>query len=244
MDIFNGALLLNQGMFATLRDSPQVVRRGLMVVLLVGLLVGGVNAVQTLALALNPAREIAQQRAGIETSRGQMASAFAEPDLRRIVDDVFALAEAQLAVYEQVVAQPAALPPVAGAISSMLRIFIATPLSYFAGLLITVAFTHLAARQLGGQGSLQQMLGLAALSVAPHALDALSFIQGIGPLISWFAWAWGLMVLIYATSIAHTIDAGRAALAVLLYPILGFILAIVGFCLLTFVVSALGAVVG
>ncbi|NJM08448.1 YIP1 family protein [Candidatus Gracilibacteria bacterium] len=215
-----------------------------MVVLLVGLLVGGVNAVQTLALALNPAREIAQQRSAITTSRTETASAFAEPDLRRIVSDVFALAEAQLAVYEQVVAQPALLPPLAGAISSMLRMFVATPLTYLAGLLITVAFTHLAARQLGGQGSLQQMLGLAALSVAPHALDALSFIGGIGPLISWVAWGWGLMVLIYATSIAHKIDAGRATLAVLLYPIVGFILAIIGFCLLTFFASALGAVLG
>jgi hypothetical protein len=126
----------------------------------------------------------------------------------------------------------------------MIRVFVATPLSYLAGLLITVAFTHLAARQLGGQGSLQQMIGLAALSVAPHALDALGFIGGIGPLIGSLAWGWGLMILIYATSVAHQLDAGRAALAVLLYPILGFILAIVGFCLLAFLASGVGAIFG
>jgi hypothetical protein len=98
--------------------------------------------------------------------------------------------------------------------------------------MFAVVLTHIAARQLGGQGTIQQMLGMGALSVAPHALDALSFIPVIGSTLGVIAWAWGLVILVVATGIAHRLDSGRATLAVLLYPVIGILLLMLGCCAL------------
>jgi hypothetical protein len=131
-----------------------------------------------------------------------------------------------------IVELPTPLPRPVGTIFQGLGLVASMPLSYLGSLMFAVVLTHIAARQLGGQGTIQQMLGMGALSVAPHALDALSFIPVIGSTLGVIAWAWGLVILVVATGIAHRLDSGRATLAVLLYPVIGILLLMLGCCAL------------
>lgn len=241
MDTFNGALTLNQTMMRGLREAPDAVRRGLMVVLLVGLLVGAVEGIQLLLTTADPQRAtdlFAQQYDAFEQQLGLSANT---PELRAIVDALDENREGVVRLVGDVAALPTALPRPLSAALQALGVMASRPLAYLSGLLLTVIFTHIAARQLGGQGSIQQMLGLGALSVAPHALDALGFIPGLGGALRLVAFFWGLAILVTATSIAHKLDSGRATLAVLLYPVIGGLLGLLACCALFFLLIALGA---
>jgi hypothetical protein len=118
-------------------------------------------------------------------------------------------------------------------------VFVSQPFSYLGGMLLTVVCVHIAASWLGGQGTIQQMIGLGALSVAPHALDALTFIPFLGSMLAMVAWAWGLAILIVATSTVHRLDIGRAIFAVFFFPIIGILLLLLGCCVFFFLAVGL-----
>lgn len=241
MDTFNGALTLNQTMMRGMREAPDAVRRGLMVVLLVGLLVGGVEGLQLMLNTADPQRTAAlfgEQYDAFQQQLGLSANSAELRDLLRVLDENEA---GVVRLVGDVAGLPTALPRPLSVALQALGLMAGRPLSYLSGLLLTVIFTHIAARQLGGQGSIQQMLGLGALSVAPHALDALGFIPGVGSALGLIAFFWGLAILIAATSIAHKLDSGRATLAVLLYPLIGGLLGLLACCALFFLLVAAGA---
>lgn len=240
MDTFNGALTLNQTLLLGMRESPYVVRRGLLVVLLVGLLVGGVQGISSMITASSPDRIVAEFEAGFDQSVRQQALSANTPEQREVIRIINANKESLLNLVRTLVELPTPLPRPVGVVLQGLGQMASTPLTYLGGLVFAVVLTQIAARQLGGQGSIQQMLGLGALSVAPHALDALSFVPGLGPALSLIAWFWGLVVLVVATSVAHRLDSGRATLAVLLYPLIGMFLFGLGCCAL-FLFILLGA---
>jgi hypothetical protein len=240
IDTFNGALTLNQNMFRGMRESPEVVRRGLLLVLLVGLLVGCVQAISTMITNSNPDRIIAEIEVGFDESLRQQSLAATSDEQRLGVKIITENKEAVLNLVRTLVNLPTPAPrPLSIALQS-LGLALSTPLSYLSSLMLAVVLTHIAARQMGGEGNIQQMLGLGALSVAPHALDALGFIPAIGSTLSVIAWAWGLVILVLATSIAHRLDSGRATLAVLLYPTIGALLLLLGCCLFFVVTVAAG----
>lgn len=230
MDTFNGALTLNQRLLQGMRESPQVMRRGLLVVVLVGLLVGGVNGLRTLLGILDPARVIDPQRAAFEAQIDQSASLIGDPAGQAALRDLLELPLVMFETVSELADLPSTLPRPVGALTSALWVVTTTPVAYLGSLLLAVIFAHIAARQFGGQGKIQQMLGLGALSVAPHALDALSFIPVLGPSLGLVAWGWGLVILITTTSVAHRLDSGRATLAVLLYPFVLVLLGVLGYC--------------
>jgi hypothetical protein len=244
MDTFNGALTLNQRMLEGMRESPQVVRRGLLVVVLVGLLVGGVDGLRTMLAVLDPARTVAPQQAALKQQSDQIVTQIADPAGQALVRGLLELPVALLSSAERVAELPTPLPRAVGALTSGLSVLVTTPVSYLGGLLLAIILAHIAARQFGGQGSLQQMLGLGALSVAPHALDALSFVPILGSTLGLVAWGWGLVILIAAVSTAHRLNSGRATLAVLLYPLILALLGIVAYCGLVFFSVALLSGVG
>lgn len=229
IELFNAALTLNRQAMLELRESPEVVRRGLLLVLFVGLLVGAVSSTSTLINTATPERTVATVRALVEEQKRQITLGPNAEQLQPLIQFVNENDEQFYALLEELLGLPTPLPSPFGAAFRWLAGIVSTPLSYLSGLLFAVVFTHIAARQLGGQGSIQQMLGLGALSVAPHALDALNFIPVIGSLLGFIAWAWGLLILVVATAVAQRLDSARAAMAVLLYPLL---LALLGFLVL------------
>lgn len=239
IELLNAALTVNQNVMRGLRESPDVVRRGMMVVLFVGLLVGAVRGASDAITSASPERTIEAVRAQVTEIKGQLLdNPNADPQIIQLIN---ANEEAFYALLADVIALPAPLPRPVQVAFQWLASVVSTPIAYLAGLLLAVVFTHIAARQLGGQGSIQQMLGLGALSVAPHALDALAFIPGIGPTLGLIAWGWGLVILVVATMVAHRLDSGRATIAVLLFPLLGALLAFLALCLLLFLSVTLAA---
>jgi hypothetical protein len=244
MDTFNGALTLNRTLLLGLRESPNVVQRGLAVVLLVGLLVGGVNGVLTMLNALNPERDIAQVRTELENTLQEQAQLAPTPEQRAAIDVMVDNLEPGLEIWQAIIELPTPLPRPIGAIFRGLGAMVAEPLTYLGNLLLWVIFTHIAARWFGGQGNIQQMLGLGALSVAPHALDALAFIPFLGQALSLIASLWGLVILTIGTSVAHRLEIGRAIMAVVLFPLIGLVMAVLGCCLLFFATVAIGAGAG
>lgn len=240
IELFNAALMLNQNVMRGLRESPDVVRRGLLVVLFVGLLVGAVQGASALIGSATPERAVAGVRAQVDEFVDGLTLGANSEQFQPVIQLVNENEEPFYELLTEVLTLPTALPWQVQLAFRWLASVVSTPLSYLAGLLVAVVFTHMAARQLGGQGSIQQMLGLGALSTAPHALDALTFIPAIGPTLGFIAWAWGLAILVTATMIAHKLDSGRATMAVLLYPLLLGLLGFLAFCGLLVFAAALG----
>lgn len=225
IDTFNGALLLKKSLFVSMRDSPQVVRQGFLVVLLVGLLVGGIEGARGMLAVLKPDHEFARWSSQVEQSLTRMAFNARTPEERLFISALRENILAGTGIARAVMMLPTPLPPPFRAIAQGAGKLVSYPLSYLQDVLLSVVFTHIVATWLGGRGSLQQMLGLGALATAPHALDGLAFLPVLGPLLGIIAWWWGLMILIVATSFAHRLDAERATLAVLFFPMVGMLLA-------------------
>lgn len=239
IELFNAALLVNQKAMRELRESPQVVLRGIQVLLFVGLLVGAVSGAYQLTRTSTPEQTVAAVREQVDDTVEQMTLGANAEQFQPIIQVINQNEEPAYALLAEVLTLPTPLPRPALLLFQLLASIVSTPLSYLAGLLTAVIFTHIAARQLGGQGSIQQMIGLGALSTAPHALDALAFIPVIGPTLGLIAWGWGLVILVVATTIAHKLDSGRASMAVLLYPLIGALLGFLALCLLLFLSVAL-----
>jgi hypothetical protein len=239
IELFNAAMMVNQSVMRRLRDAPELVRSGLSVLLFVGLLVGAVNGASQAIANVSPERTGATIRAQVAEVKQQLRdNPNAQPEVIQFINNN---EEQFYALVDDVLALPTPLPRQVGVVFQWLNSVVSTPLSYLAGLLVAVVFTHIAARQLGGTGNIRQMVGLGALSTAPHALDALAIVPVIGPTLGTIAWAWGLVILVVATMVAHQLDSGKATIAVLLFPLVGILLGVLAFCGLLFMSAALAA---
>jgi hypothetical protein len=220
IDTLNGALLLKRSVFLHLRESPTVVWRGLMMILFVGVLVGGVHGVQAFFATLNPDYTYNQIQREVETIIDQQARESTLDEQRQILGIVDENLDPAIALLKRIDSLPTPLPRPVEAVVRGIAVFVSMPLQYLQGVLIAAIFTHFAACVLGGQGSIQQMIGVGALSTAPHALDALKFVNVLGDLITPVAWAWGFVVLVVATSVVHRLELVRAAIATIFFPLL------------------------
>lgn len=245
IDRFNGALLLRKNMLKEMRESPDVVRQGLLVVLLVGLLVGGVDGVRSALFVLDPQPELMRVQFSVERSLDQQALVSETQRQRQIITAIKDNVSPAFAILYRVNELPATLPRPLRAVLHGLGLFVSRPLTLLQGALIASILTHIAARWFGGQGTLQQMIGLGALSAAPHALDALVFVPILGSTFLFVSWGWGFVVLVVATAIAHRLEMGRALLAATFFPLIGIFLASLGCCiLLAWVAMAASAAAG
>ncbi|GAB4428488.1 MAG: Yip1 family protein [Chloroflexi bacterium OHK40] len=241
IELFNAALTVNQATMRRLRDAPDVVLRGLTIVLFVGLLVGAVNGASAAISTSTPERTVDQVRAVVDQQVESLVLGPNAEEVQPIVRFINENEESFYALLTDLLSLPTPLPRPVMLFFQWLASVVSTPLSYLSGMLLAVTVAHVAARQLGGQGSIQQMVGLGALSVAPHALDALAFIPVLGPTLGFIAWAWGLVILVVATMIVHRLDSMRATMAVLLYPLLLILLGTLLFCGLLFLLVAAAA---
>jgi hypothetical protein len=232
MQIFNGALTLNRKMMLSLREAPDAVRRGFLLILLVGMLVGMVNGISELIQTATPAQATETLRRQVEAQVDQLVLSSNNPSTAELTRIINENEEPFFQLFEDLLSLPTPLPRPVGLAFQLLATIVSRPLSYLSGMLLAAVAAHVVARQLGGQGSIQQMIALGSLSVAPHALDALAFIPGLGGTFTLIAWVWGLVVLVVATSVAHRLDSARASIAVLFVPLLLIVLGSLAFCLL------------
>lgn len=241
IDTFNGALTLNQRVFTEMRDAPDGVRRGFLIILMVGLLVGAIQSASALINLTDPERIVQEVMLSYRQSLEQQQATATTPQQREVVRLLQESEDEIAQMVRDIIAIPTALPRPVALILQALGQTVSAPLTYLSGMLLAVAFTHLAARQLGGQGGIRAMVAVGSLSVAPHALDALTFIPVLSFPISMIAWGWGLIILISGTAVVHRLDSGKATLAVLLYPSLLIVLGILLSCVLGLLFIALAA---
>ncbi len=222
--LFRGAVTLDDKTFADLKASPDVFKRGLMFVLVLGLFVGVVlGLVGTFqGLLTNPATEMAAIRAQIAQfiPAGQSQEFLANFDMGfRIAQRIMTEAKTPLPYPFQVFFQ-------------QLGHAVSYPFGWFGSILLYGVVIQFFAKLLGGRGTIAQMLGITSLSVAPLALQILSFVPCLGVVLGFIAWVWSIIVYIKATASAQELTIGKAIAAIALPIIIAFVLVLIVIVLL------------
>ncbi|MCC6454921.1 MAG: YIP1 family protein [Caldilineaceae bacterium] len=216
------ALVLEAEPFLTLAEDDNPWVEGLFLVTCVGVLLGGAHLIGGLlwTASLPPAAAV---REALLPSIQQLAALIGMGGDPSQVENFF----------RQVWGWGAGFVGYQGGFA---RLFFAllVPIGLVLQWLFLALTTHGAARLLGGQGTLVQMLGTAALAVAPQILGVLTIIPLVsvsGILLAF----WALLITYRAVEITHDLSWQRSALAVLAAPIL--------LILISFFVAALTSLV-
>jgi len=250
-----GAITLDISTLVRFRDAENVFRRGIVILILVGLVLGAVEfAVGFIGsfIAPSPEAQLAEMRQNFD----QMLR-FMPPDAAEAFEEQFlSNFEVGIEIGRNVVALPTPLPKVVGNLFEALGAWVSQPLAMLGGFLVYGIWVMLAAKLLGGTGRLQEFLGTAALSSVPYLLLILGWVPCLGSVLGLVAWVWGIVIWVAAAAVAHgwavpvataegdveryDVNWGRAILAVIL-PVLVLVVLMV----LIFVISlVVGLVVG
>jgi len=218
--IFRGALTLDTKTFDDLKASPAAFRKGftflLVIGLITGIVVGLVGMIQ--GLSTNPATEIAQARQGLEQTMGQ----FMPPEAAAQFLDSLNMG---MRIAERVTQEAKSpLPHPVGVVFEQIGVMVSYPFGWLGSLMFYGALVQIAAKLLGGRGTIAQMLGLTSLTVAPYILSAVAVLVNAIPfaggclasLIGLVEFVWGIVIYVKGTAVAHEMTGGRALMAVFL----------------------------
>jgi len=210
-------LLLKDEAFGEFKASPRVFERGLLIVIVVALLVGVVNSAAGLIsdlrqLSVEPQRQRVKQEA-IEGFERGAASARLSPELADIIKTYM---EAGIDIGFDIAALPTPLARPVGTILQKVGAALSFPFPYLSGWLLYTLLVLLAAKILGGQASVQKMLGCTALYSIPYILNVLGPIRWLGGLAGIVAFIWGVLIFIKAAAVANNITTERGFLATIL----------------------------
>ena len=249
------ALLLRGETLRRVSDRPDAFLMGLTVLLAVALLVGlpslGVEVIGGFQppVMVEPGEAQPNVSGAFDQVRPWLRSAGV-PDF--VLGQVLQLAEGNTAMIGTVATQieqlPTALPrPLAKAFIGLGH-WVSTPFANSPLPLAAVTLSTwlgygiwvmLAAKLLGGRGTLHGFFGATAFFAVPHVLDIFARVPVLGAVLSVVAFLWGLVIYIVATGASHRLSAGRAIVAVFAPFVL--LLTLVALVLLAFVVWALAA---
>lgn len=218
-----GILLLDSAAYTQTKASGQAFRRGLLVMLVVGLVVALVQVTAGAITTTFGGGPAAEMRSFIDQMQGPYGQFMPDPTTRQMVVGTL---QSVAKIIEQIDKLPTPLPkPIGGFLASLGQIA-SRPFSLFGSLIGYTLLVQLAAWLLGGKGRVQDLLGLGALSCAPHILDVFNGLPCLGFIISFIAAVWGLVIYVKATAVAHEMSPGKAFLAVIL-PLLVFLLIVI-----------------
>lgn len=235
------SLLLRTSSFVVWRDRPDVFGRGLLLLVIVSLVVGLANAATGLVRELqapSPGTALEQMRAGFRQGMEQArATTDIPPEVERQIETYF---EAGLGIGQAIAVLPVRISQPTGHILQAIGRFFSTPFDWLGGWMLYTLLVTIAAHLMGGNGSVQQMLGLTALHAAPRLLGIIPPLLGLipvaGPTLEVFTgaavgigtWIWGILIYIAATAVASEFDWARGILAVLAPVLFVTILLLVG----------------
>lgn len=247
-----GAITLNIATLVRFRDSENVFRRGVTILVLVALVVGLVGFLVDFVTSLttSPEKEIAQM-----TQVFEQVFKFIPPDAAEEFNEQFLRNfEAGAGIAKRVDALPTRLPKVIGKLFTAFSGWVNEPLSMLGGFLGYGIWVMLAAKLLGGKGRLQEFLGTAALSSVPYLLLILKVIPCLGDLLGIVAWVWGTLIWIAATAVTHgwaeplttaegvveryQVKWGKATLAVILPALALAVLILIGAVIFVVLIAA------
>jgi hypothetical protein len=242
--LWKGALTFDTPTFSALSESGDAFRKGFLVLLLVGLLVGLVNGGVQLAQTISYGSPTGEMQAVLDQVEQSMQQGFdiakqyggeVDPEIEKMILDNL---KAGFKIAEDVAKVPTPLPWPWGSIFEFLGRMASVPFAWLSSLILYGIFVHIFSRALGGQASVGQFFGSVALARAPHLISILHFIPCVGPLLGVLAAIWGFLIYIHGTAVSQRFGHGRALLAVLLPIIVPFLLLAV-FVLFIILVAAL-----
>jgi hypothetical protein len=253
-----GAITLDIPTLVRFRDAEDVFRRGITILILVGLVLGAVEfAVGFIGGVVGPSPEAELAEMGQNFDR---ILQFMPPDAAEVFEEQFlSNFEVGLEIGMEIAALPTPLPRVVVNLFIALGAWLSQPLAMLGAFLAYGIWVMLAAKLLGGTGRLQEFLGTAALSSAPYLLLVLGWVPCLGGVLGLVAWVWSLVIWVGATAVAHgwadpvamgegveeqyRVNWGKAVLAVIL-PVLAILVLIVIVIGFFFVVGLIAAVLG
>lgn len=242
------ALTLQEAPFHMIAEGTGAFQRAVWLVVVVGLVVGGVNAmVQLPSVARTPTFDVDAYLRQIDQSfsYGNIMRGEQPPEVKEFLRIYRGSMESFASQIPKIMATPSPLPGYVGRFLTWLGDWLSTPFALLARWLGISIWIMLFARWLGGRGTLLSYLGASSLSVLPHLLRAFGFIPLLGGLLAVLAGIWGLIIQVKAVEITHHLPQNRAIAAVLLpYLLILFFLAILAFIafvgMIIFIASASG----
>lgn len=237
-----GALTLKTETFIHLRDRRDAFFQGVAVIVLVALLAGlpglvtdllrGVRGGSAVA-ALDDATDAFEQ--GLQQATPLLQNMPAETQAV-ILEQARAGFKLGMQIGSRIEQLPTALPRPLNAALQALGGWLSRPFGG-AGFPLAAAtlgtwlgygiWVMLAAKLLGGRGSLTGFFGATALFAVPHVLNILGPLPYVGALLGFIAWLWGAVIYVKATAVSHELSVERAVLAVLLPLLVAFVAALV-----------------
>jgi len=253
-----GAITLDIPTLVRFRDTQDVFRRGIIILILVGLVLGAVEfAVVFVGSFIGPSAEaqLAEMRQNFDQQLQFMPPEAAQAFEQQFLSNF----EVGIEIAQEIVALPTPLPKVVGTLFEALGAWVSQPLVMLGGFLAYGIWVMLAAKLLGGSGRLQEFLGVAALSSVPYLLLVLKWVPCLGGVLGLVAWVWSIVIWVAAAAVAsgwaapvvtaegdverYDVNWGKAILAVILPVLVLLVLAVVilVISLLVALVASLGS---
>lgn len=227
-----GGLLLDPRAFRAQRDDTRGLRRGALLVVLIGLLLGVASLIGSLGVYLTqPSNEQLNQTiyAGIVEMPWYREAVTGSPELVALIDDFF-VRQGGVAI------TPAPL-------FSLLGVLI-TPLVALLSWLISGSFLHLVARAFGGAGRFVQTLATTAVAAGANLLGLVQVVPYAEQIPGALLLATGLLGMLasyVAVREAHGLAPWRSFWAVLLGPLLLGLLLVALYCSAIFLFAGAAA---
>ncbi len=222
-------LLFRNAAYVEHARRPDVLKRGLLLLVIVSLIAAIIPTIQTLVNGLRPpqgAESIIQE---IEDSFQQFTQ-FMPPEAMGDfnLEEMLTYMRPGIEMGTRIAGLPTPLPRAVGGTLTAVGFFLSQPFIRLAGWLGYAIWVLLAAKLLGGKGTVAQSLGATALYAVPHAFDLFSPIPCLGAVIGLVTTLWGLAIYVKALAAANEFGLGKAIVATLLPAVVGMILSFFG----------------
>lgn len=221
-------LLFKDEAYARHATRPDVLKRGLAVLVLVSLFAGSLSLVVNVINGVQPV-DIEAQRREMEQSIQEFIQTWQQfSELPSGVDQQIEDFQAGVEIGFRIAELPTPLPKPLGRVLTSVGNFLSLPFARMARWMGYSVFVLLVAKLLGGRATVSQMLGTTALYAIPHALRFLSLIPCLGGLLGLVATVWGIAIYVKAVAVANELSLGRAVVAVIAPALVGVVLGALG----------------
>lgn len=217
--------------YQRLSDRRDAFMQGFLVIVVVALLAGLPGFVTQFVEGLRPAgAEISDARAGFREAMQRMSPFLAATGVPSWMEDqvrqqIEQNMESGFVIASEIEALPTPLPrPIARTLEAM-GAWLSVPFSS-AGFPLGAAvlatwlgygiWVMLAAKLMGGRGTLTGFFGATALFAVPHVLDFFRWVPYVGTWLGVIAFVWGVAIYMKATAVSHRLQGVLGAVAVLL----------------------------
>jgi hypothetical protein len=221
-------LLFRHEAYAQHVSRKDVLKRGLVLLVLVTLLAGVISSLISLVGDLRPMRarqEVEQALQQFASYMDTMQSVFGMPP--ELGEQMLSNMQAGMEIGLGIEALPTRLPKPVGGLLQNLGAFLSLPFTRVAGWMGYGIWVLLIAKLLGGRATVAQMFGATALFAVPHVLDILGFIPCLGDLLGLVATVWGIAIYVKALAVANDLSIGRAVIATVVPALVNVVLGLV-----------------